>query len=83
MYRSAHWNGLHSLLRRNSISGIDYPDLPTKKLVGNVFTGGSCVLDAFEPLRRCAAIAREFLIEAGADSLLTIVGLKMVMLLCL
>lgn len=51
---------------------IDYPstDLPTKKLVGNVFTGGSLgVLDAFEPLRRCAAIAREFLIEAGADSL--------------
>ena len=27
------------------------------------------VLDAFEPLRRCAAIAREFLVEAGADSL--------------
>jgi CO/xanthine dehydrogenase Mo-binding subunit len=51
---------------------IDYPstDLPTKQAVGGVFTGGSMgVLDAFEPLRRCAAIAREFLVEAGADSL--------------
>lgn len=51
---------------------IDYPstDLPTKQAVGSIFTGGSLgVLDAFEPLRRSAAIAREFLIEAGADSL--------------
>lgn len=51
---------------------IDYPstDLPTKQAVGNIFTGGSMgVMDAFEPLRRCAAIAREFLVEAGADSL--------------
>ena len=52
---------------------IDYPsmDLSMKtRTNGGVWTGGSLgVLEAFEPLRRSAAIAREFLIEAGADSL--------------
>lgn len=51
---------------------IDYPsmDVAMKDRTGVVWTGGSMgVLDSFEPLRRSAAIAREFLIEAGADSL--------------
>ena len=56
----------------NDVS-IDYPsmDLSMKtRTNGGVWTGGSLgVLEAFEPLRRSAAIAREFLIEAGADSL--------------
>ena len=51
---------------------IDYPsmDVAMKDRTGVVWTGGSMgVLDSFEPLRRSAAIAREFLIEAGADSM--------------
>ena len=51
---------------------IDYPsmDAAMKGRTGVVWTGGSMgVLDSFEPLRRSAAIAREFLIEAGADSM--------------
>ena len=51
---------------------IDYPsmDVAMKGRTGVVWTGGSMgVLDSFEPLRRSAAIAREFLIEAGADSM--------------
>ena len=58
-------------LNWNDVS-IDYPsmDQPTKQTMGGIMTGGSMgVLRAFEPLRRCAAIAREFLVEAGADSL--------------
>ena len=51
---------------------IDYPsmDVAMKDRTGVVWTGGSMgVLDSFEPLRRSAAIAREFLIETGADSM--------------
>ena len=51
---------------------IDYPsmDVVTRNRMGGNWTGGSLgVLESFEPLRRSAAIAREFLIEAGADSL--------------
>ena len=51
---------------------IDYPEMDSAMFneMGGVRTGGSMgVLRAFEPLRRSAAIAREFLLEAGADSL--------------
>ncbi len=51
---------------------IDYPQMDTVQFqkTGMQLTGGSrSVLQSFEPLSRSAAVAREFLIEAGADIL--------------
>ena len=51
---------------------IDYPEMDTVQFAktGMQMTGGSrSVLQSFEPLSRSAAVAREFLIEAGADIL--------------
>jgi len=51
---------------------IDHPEMDTVQFgkTGMQMTGGSrSVLQSFEPLSRSAAVAREFLIEAGADIL--------------
>ena len=51
---------------------IDYPEMDMVQFgkTGMQMTGGSqSVLQSFDPLSRSAAVAREFLIEAGADIL--------------
>ena len=51
---------------------IDYPEMDMKQFAktGMQGTGGSAsVLRSFEPLSKSAAVAREFLVEAGADIL--------------
>ncbi len=51
---------------------IDHPEMDTVQFskTGMQMTGGSrSVLQSFDPLSRSAAVAREFLIEAGADIL--------------
>ncbi|MFL2527944.1 MAG: molybdopterin cofactor-binding domain-containing protein [Candidatus Azotimanducaceae bacterium] len=51
---------------------IDYPEMDMVKFqkTGVQMTGGSqSVIQSFTPLSRSAAVAREFLVEAGADIL--------------
>lgn len=51
---------------------IDYPsvDAVTLSQTGPQMTGGSqSVIDSFEPLSRAAAVARQFLIDSGAEIL--------------
>ena len=51
---------------------IDYPsvDAVTLAQTGRQMTGGSqSVLESFEPLSRAAAVARQFLIDSGAEIL--------------